>query len=308
MVNPSVINTFRRITHATLSNQIARYAPALYVRLTAQTGRGAGEDTPDLVDDYFETCFDDYMERLDVEKPAQADYLQGKNILEYGPGDVPGVAILMVAHGARHVLCVDRFPLVRMSAKNIQIASVLLERMPASLRERGAACFKQPARPESGFNPTFIEYLVRPSGLSGMSATADLVISRAVLEHVNDLPATFRDMYAALKPGGIAIHQVDLKSHGLHRENQLDFLDWPDWLWSMMYSEKGVPNRLRVNAYRDAVAQCGFELLDLTPTLLASHEEIHAVRPSLARRFRDLSDEDLSWLGFWLVCRKPASS
>jgi len=141
--------------------------------------------------------------------------------------------------------------------------------------------------------------------LSGLKDEVDLVFSRAVLEHVNNLQASFHDMYAALKPGGIAIHLVDLKSHGLHRDNPLDFLAWPSWLWSMMYSAKGVPNRLRVDAYRKAVAQSGFDLIEMKPTLLASAEDIQAVRPQLADCFKSLSDEDLSCLGFWLVCRKP---
>jgi hypothetical protein len=72
-----------------------------------------------------------------------------------------------------------------------------------------------------------------------------------------------------------------------------------------MYSAKGVPNRLRVNAYRDAIAQSGLELIAMKPTLRASPDDVRAVRPELAAQFRNLSDEDLSWLGFWLVCRKP---
>lgn len=302
------VGMLRRIIQATLTNQVARFVPSLYVQLTGQTGRGAGEVHLDEVGDYFETCFDEYFGQLGVTEAEQSAFLNGKRILEYGPGDVPGVALLMVAHGANQVLCVDRFPLVRMSPKNIQIAKLMLERLPQPLRERAEACFIQPGRPQSGFAPQFIEYLVRPSGLSGLSNEIDLVISRAVLEHVNDLPATFRDMYAALKPGGIAIHQVDLKSHGLHRTNPLDFLCWPTWLWSLMYSEKGVPNRLRVNAYRDVVAQSGLELLTLKPTLRASPDDVRAVRAELAHPFKGLSEEDLSWLEFWLVCRKPPPS
>lgn len=300
------VSTLRRVVQATLTNQVARFAPALYVQLTGQTGRGTGEVHLEEVDHYFQSCFDDYFDQLGIKQPEQEAYLRGKRILEYGPGDVPGVAILMVAHGADQVMCVDRFPMVRTSPKNVRIAKIMLERLAGPLRDRAEACFKQPAHPESGLDPHSIDYLVRPSGLSGLANEIDLVISRAVLEHVNDLPATFRDMYAALKPGGIVIHLVDLKSHGLHRKNPLDFLGWPTWLWSMMYSAKGVPNRLRVNAYRDAVANSGFEVIALTPTLLAAPEDVRAVRPDLARPFRELSDEDLSWLGFWLVCRKPA--
>ncbi|MBW8305477.1 MAG: class I SAM-dependent methyltransferase [Thiobacillus sp.] len=305
MSSNNMVGTLRRIVQATLTNQIARFAPSLYVQLTGQTGRGAGEVRLDEVGKYFETCFEEYFEQLGVSKSEQTDYLHGKRLLEYGPGDVPGVAMLMVAHGANQVLCVDRFPLVRMSPKNVQIVKLMLEHLPQVQRERAEACFRQAAQPQLGFDPRFIDYLISPSGLSGLENEMDLVFSRAVLEHVNDLPATFRDMYAALKPGGIAIHLVDLKSHGLHRKSPLDFLCWPTWLWSLMYSEKGVPNRLRVNAYRDAVAQSGLEMLTLKPTLLASPDDVCAVRPELATPFKDLSEEDLSWLGFWLVCRKP---
>jgi SAM-dependent methyltransferase len=305
MTKKSPGSTLRRVIQATLTNQIARYTPALYVQLTGQTGRGAEEVHLDMVGDYFQKCFDDYFEQLGVAESEQDEFLRGKRILEYGPGDVPGVAILMVAHGASQVVCADRFPMVRMSPKNIQILKIMMERLPQALRDRAGACFRQADHPESGFDPRCIDYLVQPSGLSGLVNEIDLVISRAVLEHVNDLPATFRDMYAALKPGGIAIHQVDLKSHGLHRDNPLDFLSWPAWLWSLMYSAKGVPNRLRADAYRDAVAQSGLEVLAIKPTLLAAPDDVRAIRPDLATPFKSLSEEDLSWLGFWLVCRKP---
>jgi SAM-dependent methyltransferase len=294
----------KRFAQAFLTNQLARFAPALYVRLTQQTGRGAGEVDLEEVGDYFFRCFDDYFEQLGIHEGQRAGFLKGKRILEYGPGDIPGVAILMVAHGADQVECVDRFPLVRMSPKNVQIVRLMIEKMSPSIRVRAEACFNEAAMPESGFDPQHINYLVRTSGLSGLSNEVDVVISRAVLEHVNDLTATFRDMKRALKPGGIAIHQVDLKSHGLHRHNPLDFLAWPTWMWSLMYSAKGVPNRLRIDAYREAVASSGFDLISMQPTQLAAMEDVRTVRQELAEPFRYLSDEDLSWLGFWLICRK----
>jgi len=307
MMNQNAVRTFKRIAQATLTNQLARYAPGLYVRLTGQTGRGAGEVHLDEVCDYFQTCFDDYFQQLGIPETARSGFLHDKHLMEYGPGDLPGIALLMIAYGTRQVVCVDRFPMVKMSPKNVRIAEIMLERLPQSLRARADACFKRPGHPGSGFDARFIAYHVQPIGLSGLVDEVDLVISRAVLEHVNDLPATFRDMYAALKPGGIALHLVDLKSHGLHRDNPLDFLSWPAWLWSLMYSAKGVPNRLRVNAYREAARQSGFEAIALTPTVFASETDVRAIRAALAASFKNLSDTDLSCLGFWLVCQKPAA-
>ena len=73
-----------------------------------------------------------------------------------------------------------------------------------------------------------------------------------------------------------------------------------------MYSQKGVPNRWRIDTYRSLVGELPVKLLALEATKLASGEQVASVRPHLADLFRGISDEDLSWLGFWLVIRKEA--
>lgn len=299
-----LLDDARRFIHATLSNQIAKVSPTLYARLTKQTGRGFAPESADQAADYFQTCFKDYFETLGVPEHEVEGYLSGKQLLEYGPGDVPGVALLMIAHGAERVTCVDRFALVSMTQKNADILLDLLWHLDNSARARAAECFIQPGKPFSGFNPERIRYLIQPDGLSKLKSEVDLVFSRAVLEHVNDLDATFADMARALKDGGILLHQVDLKSHGLHRRNPLDFLTWPPALWAWMHSHKGVPNRWRVDRYRDAMRRSGFETLLLLPTDVVEASVVHEVRPHLASPFRSLSDDDLSWLGFWLIGRK----
>jgi SAM-dependent methyltransferase len=299
-----LIDNAKRFIHAMLSNQIAKVSPTLYARLTKQTGRGFAPESIQQVADYFQACFQDYFEILGVPENEVESYLSGKQLLEYGPGDVPGVALLMIAHGAERVTCVDRFALVSMTQKNADILLELLGRLDDGARARASQCFRQPGQPLSGFNPERIRYLIQPSGLSELNSEVDLVFSRAVLEHVNDLDATFDDMARALQPDGIMLHQVDLKSHGLHRRNPLDFLNWPPTLWSWMHSHKGVPNRWRVNRYRDATQRIGFETVLMQPTELVDASIVNEVRPYLASPFKSLSDADLSWLGFWLIGRK----
>lgn len=293
----------KRMAKAILTDQVAWLAPALYVRLTGQTGRGDDEGVARTAD-YFRTCFEDYFKVRGMPSNEAAAYLDGKRVLEYGPGDLPGVALLMIAHGAESVICVDRFPLCRFSESCVLVLQNLLDALEDEQRERADQCFMRPGIPGSGLNPQRIHYMVKPSGLAGLIDWADLVVSRAVLEHVNDLRATFMDMRDALRAQGIAIHQVDLKSHGLHRRTQLDFLTWPSPLWTLMYGHKGVPNRWRVDRYRQILAEVGLETVTLEATTLVQQASIDEVRPYLARPFRELSDEDLSWLGFWLVCRR----
>jgi hypothetical protein len=71
------------------------------------------------------------------------------------------------------------------------------------------ACFVDADDPAAGFSQDRIEYLVRPSGLAGLHEAVDFVYSRAVLEHVDSLEATFTDQVKAMRPGALAIHLVD---------------------------------------------------------------------------------------------------
>lgn len=305
----SLLGDPARVLRAIATNQLARFAPALYVRLTGQTGRGAAaEEAPDDIAHYFRGCVDAYFQHLGVAPADVPAYLNGKVLMEYGPGDLPGVAALMVAKGARKVYCVDRFSLVNLSPKNARVVADLLAASSEAEAVRLRACLLNPEDPAAGFAPQFIEYLVRPSGLSGLEAAVDLVISRAVLEHVDDLPATFADMLRAMRPGAIALHQVDLRSHGLHKAHRLDFLAWSPLMWQWMYSEKGVPNRWRIDTYRRIVEALPVDVLECAPTTLADREEVGAVRPLLRPPFAAISDEDLAWLGFWLVLRKRSEA
>jgi len=299
------LQRFFRFAHAVATNQVARIAPRTYVRLTGETGRGRGEESPQAVADYFSRCFFEYFDTLRIAHGAIGDFLAKKRVLEYGPGDLPGVAVLMVAYGADQVVCVDRFPLYRPSAHGTEILHRLLNTLPEQQRERAASCFRRPGDPQSGFADERIYYMTGRDGLSRLKQEVDFVVSRAVLEHVNNLEATFRDMTTALRPGGIAVHEVDLKSHGLHERHRLDFLSWSSFAWSLMYSHKGVPNRWRVNSYRMAVDASGMKLEQLRVIEEATLEEVRAIRPQLAASFQDLPDDDLACLSFWLVATRP---
>jgi len=300
MYGANHIDDLSRFARAFLTDQLAWLMPRVYLRLTSQTGRGSTEETPEQIADYFE--------KLRVPPKEIGDFLDGKHVLEYGPGDIPGVGLLMYAHGAAQVVAVDRFSMVTISHKNAEVLKCLINSLQGRNKDRALSCFNADGRPESGFDASRLRYRVTASGISDLSNEVDLIVSRAVLEHVNDLQATFRDMKNALRPGGLAIHKVDLKSHGLHMSNPLDFLTWPQPLWHLMYRHKGMPNRWRTNHYRDVITNAGLQTILLEPVELAASRDVEEVYPHLASPFRTVSREDLSWLSFWVVLRRPADS
>jgi SAM-dependent methyltransferase len=304
MYSENLTRDLKLVARAVASNVIARVAPATYVRMTRQTGRGADQSAGEIAA-YFVQSFEDYRQRLVGPAGDFAARLQGLRVLEYGPGDILGVALLFYAHGAAQVQCVDRFPLENASAKNLEVYRALLASLPAGARARGDAAFQTPGDPASGFRPECVGYRITPDGLAGEAAAFDLIVSRAVLEHVNSLDATLHDVGRGLRSGGLSLHSVDLRSHNLDRDVPLDFLTWPEWLYKMMYSHKGFPNRLRVADYRRAIAATGLELLSMEPSASAAPADVARVHPHLARHLRHADQVELGWLGFWMTLRQP---
>ncbi len=296
-----------RVLKALLTNQLARFSSATYMRMTQETGRGeAAGSSPEEVGQYFVDCFFDYFDAIGVPRDGIAEAIADRVVLEYGPGDILGVALMLAAYGARKVYCVDRFALLQPTDFNVAVMRAILVSLGPDVRACADDCFRKAGDPGSGFAADRIEYLVRPDGLSGLEGVIDMVVSRAVLEHVNDLGATFRDMSACLRAGGTAVHLVDLRSHGLHRRNPLDFLEWSAPMWRRMYSHKGVPNRFRINQYREIIEKLPFDVVALKVTQRAAQSDLEEIRECLPVEFRKLSDDDLACLGFWLEFRKRA--
>lgn len=300
----NTVNPGKEVLHfarQVLANQVARFAPKVYAGLSRKTGRGDSCTDPAKTAYYFLRCFADYQEQLDLPRHGVADFLRGKEILEYGPGDTLCMALLFHAYGARRITCVDRFPLARLTANNIAIYRHLLEMLPAEPRARAGAAFNEHGVPASGFAPEAISYRVTRNGLAGKGGGYDLVISRAVLEHVNNLEETMRDIKRNLKPGGLAIHKVDLRSHGLDRHSEFDFLARRPLVYKLMYGHKGCPNRWRVNKYRELADKVGLRLRSLMPTGRLPPEKVRRIHAQAASRFGDISADEFSWLGFWMT-------
>jgi hypothetical protein len=158
---------------ATLSNQLARFAPGLYMRLTRQTGRGKEEQPPHEVARYFLSCFQDYHEQLQLTASEFSTFICGKQVLEYGPGDILGVALLLYAHGAESVHCVDRFSLHKRSERNVRVYESLLESLSGQTRERACSAFVEYGKPTSPFKSSAITYCISADGLAGATRQYD---------------------------------------------------------------------------------------------------------------------------------------
>jgi SAM-dependent methyltransferase len=267
--------------------------------------------------EYIERVFEDYKRYSGV------DRFHGR-VAEVGPGDNCGVGLLFLADGCESVDLVDRFYSKRDAAQHAEIYRELMERHREGLA-RLVGC-------DVGDETTFDgirRYYGEPAAAETFFEEPDrydFIVSRAVLEHVYDPPRALSGMMRALRSGGMLLHKVDLRDHGMFSDHahELKFLEVPDALYVRFTRDCGRPNRVLVNTYRDVLSKAApdhrllvtrlvgvgdiephipYELIDGERRRIAL-EVVRSVRGRFSQSLRALSDEDLSVAGIFIVARK----
>jgi SAM-dependent methyltransferase len=234
------------------------------------------------------------------------DDLEGLRVLELGSGDSYGVALKFIQHGARRVVCTDRFVSQRSISGETQVYRQLFE---SAGSEAERARISQAVRfTDDGFaiDESRIQTLQAPAEeldrhLGGEQL--DLVLSRATLEHVYDLDSVFRSISGLLRPGGRSVHEVDFRNHGLFAvHGPVYFLRFPHGLWQLASSHSSLPNRRRKSDFLRLVAESGLVLDRMIDKELLSREEVRAARAYLPES--RISDEDLAVQGILFAATK----
>lgn len=131
-------------------------------------------------------------------------------------------------------------------------------------------------------------------------ASVDLVCSQAVLEHVEDPRMVYESMHQWLREDGIISHEIDFKSHassGLWNGHWT----YSDFLWKVVKGRYSyLINRLSYQAHLDLMKETGFQVIRTT----LDNRESQLTRKNLARRFRDMSDKELSTAAMFFQAKK----
>jgi hypothetical protein len=227
--------------------------------------------------------------------------IAGLRVTEFGPGDHIATGLAMLAAGASSYTSLDRFP--------GPYGSDVAKKLYRSVKTAWPSTF-----PEMPW-PAWLDVVLFPEGypdrvknisvgveLVTGAEPCDLVCSYVVGEHVSDLAAFARVTSELLAPGGIAVHVVDFSQHSTWGagDDPFMFLRFPDWLWRLMGSNRGLPNRFRYHEFEEAFASAG---LDVS----CNSREIAAdlTRPdNLAARFRSMPIDSVKTLHAIFVCTK----
>ncbi len=233
---------------------------------------------------------------------AAAGDLQGKHIVEIGPGDHLAAGLVMLAMGAASYTCLDRFP--------GQYSNGYAKRWYGAVREAWPQMFPRSEWPAwldaDRFPEAYPERIrVVKAGVedAGELPPCDIVCSYAVGEHVLDVDAFARMTRRLLRPDGVAVHVVDFSQHfdWSRYGDQFLFLSIPDRVWKWMGSHRGLPNRVRYGEFVEALRASGLQVHTVAKNLAAIIPDAGRMQP----RFRAMPVESIRTLEATFLC-KPA--
>ncbi len=278
--------------------------------------------------EYIFQVFNDYL----IYGNLSDKNLEEKTILEIGPGDNLGVALLFIAKGAKKVYTIDKYFSERIQSDEVKIYKAIRERLKDDERIRFDNAITLEEK-DFKLNKDKIESIYGKSleeiKSKSLNNYFDMIVSRAVLQVVNHLDRLFRKMNDCLKIGGIMLHKVDLRDYGTftkYKNHELGNLMFSDFIYTQMTNHSSIPNRKRINEYQKIVANYqyhdkyyithifGNEEKVFDPHQLElkegmdydnSHlEYIKQVKPLLFPKYRSYSDLDLLISGFFMVAKK----
>jgi hypothetical protein len=275
--------------------------------------------------EYINRVFDDYLQCSG--RPVES--LRGKRILEVGPGDNLGVALKFLAAGAGEVVSIDKFYSLREPEKERRIYLALRSGLPAEQKAR----FDDAVDLADGirFHPGKLRYVYghgieEAESILGIEPF-DAIVSRAVLEELEDLDGVFSLFDRLLRPGGWQVHRIDFRDYGMfssHGHHPLEFLTIPRAIYKYA-SKYSRPNRRLIDYYRCKMEQLRYDAMLLVTRVCGAQKEIfpykdsldrgvdygedslaqlRAIRPRLLPEYQALSDEDLLAAGVILVAYK----
>ena len=132
---------------------------------------------------------------------------------------------------------------------------------------------------------------------------ADMVLSQAVLEHVDELAHAYRKMYDLLKPGGVMSHVIDFRCHGSARDWNGHWT-YSDLTWKLVRGRRPYfLNRAPCSTHLSLLRRTGFDV-----TFACPRSESSAIdAKDLASRFREgtFTPADLVTSGLFVQAVKP---
>ncbi len=276
-------------------------------------------------------CYSVWMRHLVLSATARSVMDVPKAIAELGPGDSIGIGLCGLLSGAERYYALDIVAYSDLKSNLAifdELVQLFLQREPVPGEEEFPSLkprLPDYAFPEHLLDEALLRQALRPSRVSEIRAsiehsnepgshivyrapwndpaviqpqTVDMIYSQAVLEHIDNLPDVYAAMRSWLKPNGVMSHQIDYRCHG-KADAWNGHWTYSDAAWKVIVGRRSyLLNRTPHSEHVRLLAEAGFQVVE--ESLVRSPSELE--RAALAPRFKQLSSEDLTTSGAFVVC------
>ena len=256
-----------------------------------------------------------------------------ENVAELGPGDSLGIGLASLLCGTKHLYALDvvkywdnkrnleifeelvalfrsranipddiEYPLIKPKLESYNFPSGILSDnlLQETLAESRLNAIRKEIMDIDSPANSFIKYYIPWNG-SGIikPGCIDFIFSQSVLQHVEDFENAYSAMKKWLKPSGLMSHTIDFKSMGV-TPSWNGYWMFSDFEWNIVKGGKVfLINRQPFSKHMELHSKYGFKILINVPT----RSENKLNRNQLSGKFRNLSEEDITTSGTYIVSK-----
>lgn len=195
--------------------------------------------------------------------PAEMRAIEGKVVMEIGPGLNFGSTLYLACLGAR-VIVVDPYIALWDNDYHPRFYTLMCDYIQQEFPSIDITPLNRILKANS-----YLRSIIHPIGASledlrgVLNSSVDIVFSNAVLEHLRDPLQAFNSLARVSKSGAFGLHQVDFRDHA-NMDRPLEFLLINDREFAQISDqgnfERG--NRWRPKEYQELFQITGFEVFD----------------------------------------------
>jgi hypothetical protein len=221
-----------------------------------------------------------------------------KKILEIGPGPDLGTGFCMIAKGALRYTALDKNKLVSQTPDIFY--EVLLEKLKGFPNYVNAInAFKTFKRKT---NNSIVKYIYDPEFKFKkiQDGSYDMLVTQAVLEHIDNIKCTFQKIKNKITPNGVLSNLVDASTHTRYIRDidHCNLLRYSDFIYNMLKFD-GSPNRLRTSQYEKIFKELDYKNINIVPNKIADSVYVNKLKAHISPKFKD--DDTLHILSFYLL-------
>ncbi|MDH5570635.1 MAG: class I SAM-dependent methyltransferase [Gammaproteobacteria bacterium] len=214
--------------------------------------------------------------------------LEGRSILELGPGADLGIGLILTAKGAKRYNSLDVNNLVK-SVPN-EFYDTLFDRISTTIDTPSMPIeeLKSQLEATKNGNNDKINYICDESfNFNHFDKEGiDLVFSQAAFEHFDNIPETFSQLTKIVQPDAVLIAEIDLSTHTrwIRDRDPNNIYRYPEWFYNVC-KFRGSPNRLRPNEYKTILEDLGWNNVKIIPRICLSSEYVEQSESGLTKKF-----------------------